>query len=212
MNSGLIRLATLLLILASGADARAQTGDWYVAPSIVFNQSDQYRGTEDSLSGIQVSGGRDMSDHLSLEALLGYSNLKGLCEPGDCYPDQKILEASAHALFFWNRKSVLAPYLLIGVGYQTIGADSGPQYAREAGDGGGSTSLALGLKWRLRGGSYSLRLEQRVRLVFDTANLTDTLTTLGVQYDFGRQRPVVAPVANNDFIADKDGDFDRIPD
>ena len=164
------------------------------------------------MSGIQVSGGRDMTDHLSLEVLVGYSALSGLCEPGRLQSRPKADDASAHALAFLNREAALAPYLLAGVGYLGISADSGTQFFGDAGDGGGTMSLGLGLKWRLRDGSYSLRLEQRVRLVFDTENLTDKLTTLGIQYDFGRQRPVVAPVANDNFVVDKDGDFDRVPD
>ena len=203
----------MLLILALGTEARGQTGDWYVAPSIVFNQSDAYRATDDALSGIQIIGGRDMTDHLSLEALLGYSDLTGLCEPGDCYPDQKLLDLGAHVLVFLNRDAALAPYLLAGVGYLGVSADSGPQFAREAGDGGGTMSMGLGVKWRLRQGSFSLRLEQRVRMVFDTENLTDTMTLLGVQYDIGRKPPVRAvPVDNFRYVAEKDSDYDRVSD
>ncbi len=213
MNVGLFRLTTLLLILAFGAEARAQTGDWYVAPSLVFNQSDEYRATEDALSGLQIAGGRDMTDHLSLEALVGYSDLTGLCDPGDCYPDQKLVDLSAHVLAFLNRDAALAPYVLAGVGYLGVSSDSGPQFVREAGDGGGTMSLGLGIKWRLRQGSFSLRLEQRVRMVFDTENLTDNMTLLGIQYDIGR-KPVVKAVADESFryVPEKDSDFDRVSD
>jgi OOP family OmpA-OmpF porin len=180
---------------------------------LVFNQSDEYRAAEDSLSGIQFNGGRDMTDHLSLEALVGYSDLTGRCQPGDCYPDQKLLDVGAHVLAFLNRDAALAPYALAGVGYLGVSSDSGPQFARVAGDGGGTMSAGLGVKWRLRQGSFSLRLEHRVRMVFDTENLTDNMTLLGVQYDIGRKPPVRAvPAEDFHYVAEKDSDFDRVSD
>ena len=74
MPTILLRFTIVMLALSFAALADAQVGDWYVAPSIVFTNDDGARVLDDSLSGGQISIGRDLTKYLSVEGLLGYSS------------------------------------------------------------------------------------------------------------------------------------------
>jgi OOP family OmpA-OmpF porin len=200
-----VRITIIALALLSGPLAFGQSTDWYVAPSIVFTNDDAFRAIDDSFAGFQVSGGRNISDHVSLEALLGYSDIAGYCEPGDCYPDQQILDISVNLLGYYDRDARFAPYALAGVGYQSADADEGPQYVRFTGKGSNPTAtFGLGLLWRMGESRYSIRVEHRARVAFDGyKNLTDQLSTFGLQYDFGKRRDAGVPAPTN---VDTDGD------
>ena len=209
----LLALAPLLLI---SLPAHADEGDWYVAPSIIWFNDDPDRALDEGLAGAQVAVGRNVTQHLSLEGLLGYSDIKAWCVPGNCFPDQRHLEFSANLLAFFNRDATFAPYILLGVGYLSVDADEGPQYVRNTGiDNRPTASVGIGFKWHMGQSNFSIRGEHRVRTAFDDNNLTDQLTTLGVQYNFGGASdssiPVVAASAP-DPDAYQDSDQDRIND
>ncbi len=200
------RFTIILLTLFSATVASAQSGDWYVAPSIIYNNDAAYRAIDDSLSGFQVTAGRNMTDHLSLEGLLSYSDISAEdCAPGDCFPDQKHTEFSANLLAYYDRDSTFAPYLLAGVGYLNVNADAeaGIPFTRESGETAAVASLGLGLKWRLGQSNFSIRVEHRLRSAFDDENLTDQVTAIGLQYNFGRTKPAISNPAPN---KDTDGD------
>ena len=203
------RLTVIVLALSIATAAQGQVGDWYVAPSIIFNNDAAYRAVDDSLSGAQVTVGRNMSEHLSLEGLLGYSDINAYCDPVDCYRDQEHLEFSANLLAYLDRDKTFAPYLLLGVGYLDVGLEEGTGFARDSGDSAATTSAGLGFKWRMGQSNFSIHGEHRARIVFDTETLTDQLTTIGVQYNFGGRRtdPGV-PATNNNVDTDGDGVLD----
>jgi len=181
-----LQLTFIALALSFATATQAQSGDWYVAPSIVFTNDDADRALDDSFSGGQISVGRNMTDTLSLEGLLGYSSISAWCVPGDCYPDQKHLDISANLLAYYDRDSVFTPYVMVGFGYLGVDAEEGPQFVRNTGtDNNPSGSVGFGFKWRMGQSNFSIRGEHRVRVAFDTDNLTDQLTTIGVQYNFG---------------------------
>ena len=200
-----LQLTVIALILSFATTAQGQSDDWYVAPSIVYNNDDADRALEDSFSGGQISIGRNMTDYLSLEGLLGYSSIKGYCgRPGDCYPDQKHLDISANLLAYYDRDSVFAPYLLVGVGYLGEDAEDGLPFIKDTGgDNNPTGSVGLGFKWHMGQSNFSIRGEHRVRVAFDTDNWTDQLTTIGVQYNFGDRKP---KALSADDSADTDGD------
>jgi len=187
-------------------------GDWYVTPSIIFNNDAAYRAVDDSLSGVQVTVGRNMSEHLSLEGLLGYSDINAYCDPVDCYPDQKHLDISANLLAYYDRDSVFAPYLMLGVGYLSVSADEGPQFARDTGAGNNPTgSIGLGFNWRMGQSNFSIHAEHRARVAFDNQRLTDQLTTIGLQYNFGDRRPdpgIPAIITDTRIVTERGGDED----
>jgi len=213
MTRFLTRLTIVFLGLSVSAMAQGLSDDWYIATSIVHNDDDAERVLDDSLSGIQFNAGWDINDYVSLEGLLGYSDISAFCEPGDCYPDQRHIDVAGNILISMNRDRRFVPYFLVGVGYLGVGADDGPQIVSGAGDGGATTSIGIGFKWRMGQSKYSLRVERRARLVFDTSNMTDQLTTIGLQYDFGWRHPEPETQAIfRDVDTDKDSDFDHVSD
>ena len=211
MTRFLTRFIIIFLGLSVSALAQVLTDDWYVAASIVHNDDDPDRVLDDSLSGFQLSVGRDINHYVSLEGLLGYSDISAFCEPGNCYPDQRHIDVAGNILISRNRERHFVPYFLLGIGYLGVGADDGPQFVSGAGDGGATTSIGIGFKWRMGQSQYSLRVEQRARLVFDTSNMTDQLTTIGLQYDFGwrRPEPETQSIVRD---TDTDSDYDRVGD
>ena len=203
-----IRLTIIVFALFFTTVAQAQSDSWYVAPSIVHNNDDADRALDDSFSGGQISIGRNMTEYLSLEGLLGYSSISAWCIPGDCYPDQKHLDISANLLAYYDRDSVFAPYLLVGVGYLGEDADDGLPFIKDTGgDSNPTGSVGLGFNWRMGQSNFSIRGEHRVRVAFDSDTWTDQLTTIGVQYNFGgpnrNQRNIVRA---EDINTDTDGD------
>ena len=128
-----IRLTLILFVLAFSAMAQGQEDDWYIAPSIIWFNDDPDRALDESLAGAQVNVGRNLTQYLSLEGLLGYSSIKAACVPGDCYPDQKHLDFSANLLAFYDRDATFAPYAMVGVGYLGVDADEGPEFVRNTG-------------------------------------------------------------------------------
>jgi len=159
-----------------------------------------------------------MTDTLSLEGLLGYSSINAYCgRPGDCYPDQKHLDISANLLAYYDRDSVFTPYVMVGFGYLGVDAEEGPQFVRNTGTNNNpSGSVGVGFKWRLGQSDFSIRGEHRLRVAFDNDNLTDQLTTIGVQYNFGGPNRALG-IRATDMKTDTDGDgvldmWDACPD
>ena len=212
-----MRLTMIAFALLFTTVAQGQTNNWYVAPSIIYNNDDADRALDDSLSGGQINIGRNMTDYLSLEGMLGYSSISAWCVPGDCYPDQKHLDISANLLIYQDRDSVFSPYLMVGIGYLGVDADEGPQFVRSMGkDNNPTGSAGVGFKWRMGQSDFSIRGEHRVRATVDHVTYTDQLTTIGVQYNFGgRNNRLVVRAA--DINKDTDGDgvldmWDACPD
>jgi len=211
MTSSALRIALLVFALFFASTAQAQLGDWYVTPSVIFNDDDGDRNVDDSLSGAQVVAGRDLTKNFTFEGLLGYSSIKGYRGPPvfDIWPDQKHLDLSANLLAYFNRDSMFAPYLLVGLGYLAVDAEEGSIFLGNTGrDNRPTASYGVGLKWHMGQSQYSVRTEYRTRIAFgDPNDLTDRLWTIGLQYDFGhRASDPGVPESNKD--TDGDGVLD----
>jgi len=209
----LLPLATLLLATSA---AQADEGDWYISPSIAYSDDDPDRLIDDAVAGGQIQVGKEMSEHFSLEGLLGYHDIDG-------YPGQTHLEIGVNAIRKFRPDSLFSPYAIGGLGY--LRADAGlPDFGGVPTAGTTSNSVTatagLGLQVRLGDSPWSLRAEYRFRHAFDSSGLTDQVGSLGIQYSFGggadSSVPVAAsmpePVAYSD--SDQDGvtdDRDRCP-
>jgi OOP family OmpA-OmpF porin len=213
MTSKTLRIALFVLALSYSTLAQAQVGNWYVAPSIVWADDDRDRAVGDSVAGAQIVVGRDMTEHLSLEGLLGYTTMDAQpCEPGDCFPDLKFLDVSANLLAYYNRDWAFSPYVVVGVGFLKVDGEEGPLYNWDTGVGSGATaSFGLGFKWRMGDSKLSIRGEYRGRNAFSSGrdgNLLDTQATIGVQYDFGARASSVTVAVDETTDTDGDGVLD----
>ena len=194
-NKTLFGLTACILAVLLSATAHAERGDWYVTPAVVHTDDDGDRNIDDSLAGGQISFGRAVTDRISLEGLLGYSDIEG-------FPAQKHLEASVNVLAFLNRDSAFSPYFLAGFGYLGTELENAGDENRPTG------SLGIGFKWRFGDSAVSLRAEYRARVAYDSAsNLTDGISTLGFQFSFGRSARSVSD-SDGDFVIDE---WDQCP-
>jgi len=204
MKTLFIRLTMVMLALPLVAVAQGQTGDWYVAPSIVYFDDDPDRAISDGVSGGQVQFGLNITQYITLEGLLGYHDIDGW------FQDETHLDISANVLAFYDRRATFAPYLIAGIGYLGVDFEDGGDENRP------SATAGLGFKWRMGQSRFSIRGEARARLAYEEDyNFTDYIVSLGVQYNFGGKQTTwfrmpgqskSAPTANQD--TDGDGVLD----
>ena len=178
----LLKLTIISALLLASFTANAEKGEWHIAPSIAYTDDDGDRLIDDSVAGLQVQIGRSISEHFSLEGLLGYHDIEG-------YPGQKHLEVGFNAIGALWPDSRYSPYIVGGVGY--LRADVGqPDFgglpAAGTTESNPTGTAGLGLRAHLGDGPWSLRVEWRMRRTFDSdASLTDQVASIGLQYAFG---------------------------
>ena len=199
--AGLLKLLPFAALLLASLAAQADEGDWYISPSIAYSDDDGDRLIDDAVAGWQIQVGREMSEHFSLEGLLGYHDIDG-------FPGQEHLEIGFNAIRKFRPDSRFSPYAIGGLGY--LRADAGlPDFGGVPPAGTASNSVTatvgLGLQIRFGDGPWALRAEYRLRHAFDSTGLTDQVGSLGVQYNFGG-RPAVN--ANENVDTDGDGVLD----
>ncbi len=185
----LIPLGTLCVV---GAVANA--GEMYLTPAVVHTDDDKYRQVDDMVGGGQVSFGWLLSDRVALEALAGYSRLSGV-------NDLKIWDASLNMVVSFRPDRNLSPYVIGGVGMTNTDSDVMDTENTAAG------TLGFGLRYRFGDSRVSVRLEHRIRSEFaNTLTNDDRLTSLGLQFAFGREESEIAvPAVTRDGDADGDG-------
>ncbi|MCH8117088.1 MAG: OmpA family protein [Proteobacteria bacterium] len=192
MKKPLLGLTCFLLAVLLATTAQAETDDWYLAASAVFTDDDGDRNLDDSVAGGQLNLGRALSEHMSLEAALGYSDIDG-------FPGQTHLDLSLNLLGIFNRDNAFSPYVMGGIGYLGTSLDNGGDENRASG------TVGVGVLWTLGQSSVAIRLETRARLAYeDKNNFTDYITTLGLQFSFGAARTKIVP----DSDSDEDGVID----
>lgn len=181
----LLKTLALVPFLATSLAVQADGGGWYVAPSVVYFDDDGDRLIDDSIGGLQVQFGKEMSRRLSLEGLLGYHDIDG-------FPGQEHLELGFNVIGKFLPDSRFSPYVIGGIGM--LRADVGlPDFGGlpPAGDTANNATATggLGLQIRLGDSPWSLRTEARLRHAFDgDDSLTDGIISLGLQYNFGKSK------------------------
>ena len=213
--------ALIFLIFFFGTAAYAQE-DWHVSGSIVWNDDDGDRNINDEISGLQINAGKVWSDNISFEGVLGYSNISGWKRGGLEIADERHIDIAFNALFFYDRDARFSPYGLFGLGYMSVKYEGGtdPILDYKPGPDGGTPTLTAGLGAMIKLGNsdrWSLRTEYRWRTASEPKSLTDAVATIGIQYNFGRGRPISDPMAEPDLPKDTDGDgvldmWDACPD
>jgi len=195
MKKILFRLSHIVLAVFFATAAYGQNNDWYIAPAAVYTDDDGDRGIDDSVAGAQVSLGRAITEHISLEGLIGYSDIDG-------FPPQKHLELGVNALAFIDRNSTFAPYFLAGIGYLGTDIDTVGDENRATG------TIGVGFVWALGNSAVSIRGEYRARLAYEADNnLTDRISSIGLQFSFGAGTR--EPTREGGFDGDQDGVIDH---
>lgn len=186
------KLATLTVFLLVSFPTIAEEGDWYVAPSIFYTDDDGDRLIDDSLGGLQLQIGREMSPRFWLEGLLGYHDIDG-------FPGQTHLEIGVNAVGKLMPDSLISPYVIGGVGF--LRADVGePDFGGLPPSGSTANTATgtagLGLQIDFGDSPWSMRAEWRLRHAFDSDDsLTDQIGSIGVQYSFGGGEKRALPTA-----------------
>ena len=205
MKKPLLGLTFFLLAVLLATTAQAQSDDWYFAIAAVNTDDDKDRVIDDSTAGAQLSLGRAVSEHISLEGMVGYSDISG-------FPGQKHLDVSLNLLAMTNRDSAFSLYFLAGVGY--LRTETGPTAVEENRPSG---TAGLGFIWRLGNSPVSIRGEYRARLAYEDTNdltdtdLTDRIGTLGLQFSFGGGRTSTRVDSDGDGVRDNRDRCPRTP-
>ena len=211
----LTKLAIIALALSFGTMAYGQASDWYVTGSAVYNDLDDDRRLDEGVNGIQIGAGWDFTDWLTLEGKLIYSSVDGYYRvpPGPYeYGNDTQLDLSANILAYYNRDAVIAPYAVLGIGYQDANLNYGGKESNP------TAAIGAGFRWQLGVSPFSIRTEVNMRRTFDGGedrNFDDYTVSLGVEYRFGKKsRDLGIP---SDKPADTDGDgvldmWDECPD
>jgi len=185
MNKALY-LLPFLSLLSPFSESTAEVGDWHLAAMAVYTDDDADRKIDDSVAGGQLNLGRQMSERIAMEAVLGYSDIDG-------FPGQTHLEIGLNVLVHAAPRSAFSPYLLMGVGHLGTETTTGSEENRP------TASAGLGFRWKLGDSAVSIRGEYRVRLAWESGNnLTDQIGTLGLQFAFGGGTKVRTVHTDND--------------
>ena len=185
-----MRIWTTVIVCAvfSASAAYGQSGDWQASVSAVFFDDDPDRAVGDAFAGAEFRVGYDLTQHLTVEGLLGYSKLDGFTFPTETYPDQDHLDFGVNLLISPAQDARYSPYLLVGLGYLNVELVPGGT------DSSTVTSFGVGMDWRLGEGDWSIRSEVRARTALDSTShrfpreerdLTDLLFTIGATKNFG---------------------------
>ena len=192
-NLGL--LITLGTLCIGGAVANA--GEMYLTPAVVYTDDDKQRQVDDMAGGGQLSLGWVVSERVAVEAMAGYSWLSGV-------NDLKLWDTSLNMVVSFRPGKNLSPYFIGGIGMTNT--DSLVMEAENT----ALATVGFGLRYQFGDSPVSLRLQHRIRSEFENAVTNgDRVTSLGLQFAFGRDKPVAAPPAEK---RDGDGDNDGVPD
>ena len=187
-------LCVCLLAMLLADIACAEAGDWYGGVHAVYTDDDGRRKIDDSVAGGQLNLGRQMMRNITLEGMLGYSDIAG-------FPGQEHLDIGLNLLAHMAPDGRFSPYLIAGAGYLGTETTTGSEENRPTG------TLGLGFRVRLGSSRVAIRGEYRARRAWEKQNnLTDWIGTLGLQFPFGDSGPAVTA------IPDVDHDLDGVPD
>jgi OOP family OmpA-OmpF porin len=183
---------TILLLAAPVSKTLAEPGDWYIAPQIVFTDDDGERLLDDQIGGGQIAGGYEINDVFFVEGHIGYSDLDGYLGIG-----QEHLDISVNVLSRLNPEGRFSPFILAGAGYLGTETSTGSEENRP------SATVGVGFLWAFNNSPFSVRGEYRARFAIESGNnLTDRISSLGVQYSFGRKSPERIVDTDNDGVPD----------
>lgn len=182
MKRILLTIALLSLGSQAMADPAAQS-KWYVLAGTSYTWGDGYapegaglgtRGGEDGF-GWSLGSGWMVNDRLNFELGITSKNLNS-----DASTDVDQYGAEVSLLYFLNRDSRMAPYLVLGLG--GVDNSSVPSQGFELFASGG-----FGFSSRLGDGSgaASLRVEARAIQEFSNRSLNDAVVNIALQIPVG---------------------------
>jgi len=179
----------ILCVAASVADA----AEMYVTPSINYVDDDPERAADDVIGG-QIGVGWKLSPRVFVEGVFGYADMPGF------FQDIDVTELSANVLFSLGPDTRLSPYVLAGTGIMRTTSN-----VLET-ETSALANLGIGVMYRFGESPVSLRLEWRTRFeLYNTVTYDDQITSLGIQYSFGKKAEIIAAPAWRDGDDDNDG-------
>jgi len=178
------------------AVSAANAGEMFVTPSFNYIDDDPKRAADD-VTGGQIGVGWKLSPRVTVEGVAGYAVMTG-------YVDVDVAELSANVLFSLGPDTRLSPYVLAGTGIMKTYS------AAVENETSALANLGVGVMYGFGEGPLSLRLEWRTRFeLFNTITYTDQITSLALQYTFGKAAyvmPIPEPVERD---SDADGVLDK---
>ena len=191
MVNGTFLRAGILFGIFCMAGPAVNAAELYVTPALTYVDDDPDRAADDVMGG-QLTVGWKLSPRVFVEGVLGYADMPGF------FQDIDIVDLTANVLFSLGPDTRLSPYVLAGTGIMRTSSN-----VLET-ETSALANLGIGVMYRFGESPVSLRLEYRQRFeLYNTVTYNDAITSLGIQYSFGKKaEPYVAPVW-------RDGDEDN---
>jgi len=186
----------MVLGISLVAVSAANAGEMFVTPSFNYIDDDPKRAADD-VTGGQIGVGWKLSPRVTVEGVAGYAVMTG-------YVDVDVAELSANVLFSLGPDTRLSPYVLAGTGVMKTYS------AAVENETSALANLGIGVMYGFGEGPLSLRLEWRTRFeLFNAITYTDQITSLALQYTFGKAAyvmPIPEPVERD---SDRDGVLEK---
>jgi len=193
MVNGTFLRAAILLGFFCLAGSAVNAAELYVTPALTYVDDDPDRAADDVMGG-QITVGWKLSPRVFVEGVLGYADMPGF------FQDIDIVDLTANVLFSLGPDTRLSPYVLAGTGIMRTSSN-----VLET-ETSALANLGIGVMYRFGESPVSLRLEYRQRFeLYNTVTYDDAITSLGIQYSFGKKsEPIVVPVWRDE-DSDQDG-------
>lgn len=212
----ILTIAMFAMVLTFGkslvANAEeAQSGQWYLSPSLLYVIADDDRHADDDL-GFQIGVGKVLNSRWNIEFSGMFDNLDFEAGSGK-YQQRGIL---ADGLYMFNRDPAMQPFALVGLGALRTKA-AGESNVNPL------VNIGAGIMFPLSDNGISFRGDIRHRWDFDDNTINsedrfnDWLVSIGISIPFGDRNKSAAPSAMpvSEDVADdtvSDGDNDGVLD
>lgn len=185
MKKSLYCLAFLLsLLITTTCLAGVKGGTFSLSPYVGGYTFDGVQHLETAVTG-GLRAGYNFTDHVGLEAVLGYLNTESTGAVGSS--DTDVYNYRLEALYHFFPENRLVPYLAAGYGGLTLDPDSGSTLTK------GAFNYGAGLKYFLNDW-IALRADVRHLIMSHNESFNNVEYTTGLNFNFGGEKPAPPPV------------------
>jgi len=204
-------MSTLIMGQGAALQAAEESDSWYVSPMLSYIKPDSDRQADDDI-GVMLGIGKQVNDNWNLEVNAVFDNLDFDASSGE-YKQRGLM---VDGLYFFDRRTVLQTYGIIGAGVMTtdVGANDSTNPM---------LNIGVGFTQQITDSGMKLRADIRYRMDMDDESIAtedefnDFMFNVGLTIPFGgKQQSKSLYSANTQqtsaVVVEKDSDSDGIMD